>query len=286
MIVSSCFAAFAEEKKTPSSFPQNNKTMKSHATIIKILPILALLATGCASSKDILYFQDIDRTAIENLTTAYEAVIKKDDRLSIVVSGPDKSVIAPYNLTISENLTGNMDPERGMLSYLVDSHGNIDFPIIGTIHVEGMTRNQLVEYLTIEIGKDVKSPVVSVTFKNYKISVLGEVRNPGTYTVDSEKINILQALSLAGDLNLTAKRNGILLLREENGRIVYHTIDLRKSNLLNSPYFFLQQNDILYIPPSSGRVATATNSVSVWTTMVTSLTSTLALIVTVLSLVK
>lgn len=250
------------------------------------LAALALLLSGCASTKKILYFQDIDKTTLDELTTAYEAVIKKDDRLSIVVSGPDKTVIAPYNLTISENLTTTVNPENGMLTYLVDSNGNIDFPIIGTIHVEGMTRNQLVKFLTNEIGKDVKSPIVSVTFKNYKISVLGEVRSPGTYIMDSEKINILQAISMAGDLNLTAKRSGILLLREEDGKIVYHSIDLRRSNLLNSPYFFLQQNDILYIPPSSGRVATATNSVGVWSTLVTSLTSTLALIVTVLSFIQ
>ena len=215
-------------------------------------------------------------------------MIKKDDRISIIVSGPDKTVVAPYNLSVSEspNGGGSYDPERSILSYLVDSRGDINFPILGTIHVEGMTRNELVDYLTKEIGKDVKDPIVYVAFRNYKISILGEVRNPGTYTMDSEKINILQAIAKAGDLNLTAKRDGILLLREENGKIEHYSIDLKKSDLLNSPYFFLQQNDILYIPPSTGRVATATNSVGVWTTMVTSVATTLALVTTVLSIVK
>ena len=261
--------------------------MRAPYILISICAAVSLLSS-CASTKSVLYFQDINETEIEKLTTAYEAVIKKDDRISIIVSGPDKSVVAPYNLSLSEsqNGSGSYDPERSILSYLVDSRGDINFPILGTIHVEGMTRNELVDYLTKEIGKDVKDPIVYVAFKNYKISILGEVRNPGTYTMDSEKINILQAIAKAGDLNLTAKRDGILLLREENGKIEHYSIDLKKSDLLNSPYFFLQQNDILYIPPSTGRVATATNSVGVWTTMVTSVATTLALVTTVLSIVK
>lgn len=242
--------------------------------------ILVSLAASCAAPKDILYFQDIDEVKLEKLTTEYEAVIKKDDRLTIVVTGPDKTVTSPYNLTLGD-LSGtggnNADPERVTLGYLVDPDGNITFPILGKIHVEGMTRNQLETYLEREIGKDVKDPIVYVSFRNYKVTVLGEVKAPGTYTMDSEKVNILQALSRAGDLTLTARRNGILLIREENGEITHHTLDLRDSHLLDSPYFFLQQNDILYIPPSAGRVATATNSVSVWATIITSITSTVTL---------
>lgn len=176
------------------------------------------LLTACTSSKEILYFQNIDNYQLKPLATEYEAVIKKDDRLTIVVSGPDKTVCAPYNLTLSEmSATGgsaSTNPETATLSYLVDPNGDIEFPILGRIHVEGMTRNQLVQYLTEEIGADVKDPIVYVSFRNYKITVLGEVRNPGTYTIDSEKINILQALGKAGDLNLTAKRQDVLLLRE------------------------------------------------------------------------
>ena len=205
-------------------------------------------ASSCSSYKDIIYFQDIDDVDLKPLTSEFEAVIKKDDRLTIVVSGPDKSVTAPYNLTLSELANGysaSTDPERSTLSYLVDAEGNISFPTLGIIHVEGMTRNQLVDYLTAEIGKDVKDPIVYVSFRNYKITVLGEVRSPGTYTMDSEKINILQALGKAGDLNLTAQRDGIILIREENGMQKHYKIDLKDSHLLDSPYFYLQQNDVL-----------------------------------------
>ena len=248
--------------------------------LIFLSSAVALLAS-CATSKEILYFQDIDNVELKPLTTEYQAVIKKDDRLSIVVSGPDKLVTAPYNLTLGElGASGysSTDPDKSTLSYLVDPEGNINFPILGTIHVEGMTRNELVDHLTREIGKDVKDPIVYVSFRDYKFTVLGEVRNPGTYSVDSEKINVLQALGRAGDLQLTAKRDGIILLREENGVQKHYTIDLRDSHLLESPYFYLQQNDVLYIPPSATRVATATTATGIWSTLLSTITTTITLI--------
>ena len=246
----------------------------------------AVTVVGCATAKDILYFQDIDSVQLSKLANEYEAVIKKDDRLSIIVSGPDKTVTAPYNLTLGEivsrstgvSSSGGTSPESSTLSYLVDSDGNIQFPILGTIHVEGMTRNQLVNYLTQEIGKDVKDPIVYVAFKNYKITVLGEVNNPGTFSVSSEKINILQALGNAGDIKLTAQRDGILLLREVDGRQEHYTIDLRSSDILQSPYFYLQQNDVIYVPPSATRVATATAATGLWSSVLSTLTTAIALI--------
>ena len=253
----------------------------------KILSVCTLaviiVLSGCTSSKKILYFQNIDDAELKPLTTEYEAVIKKDDRLTIVVSGPDKLVCAPYNLTLNEmsangssSVGGN--PEQATLSYLVDPNGDIEFPILGKIHVEGMTRNDLVNYLTEEIGKDVKEPIVYVSFRNYKITVLGEVRSPGTYTIDSEKINILQALGRAGDLNLTAKRENILLLREENGVVTHHRIDLRDKDILESPYFYLQQNDVIYVSPSATRVATATTATGIWSVVLSSLTTLITVI--------
>lgn len=244
---------------------------------------LVIAITGCTTSKKIIYFQNLDDTQLKPLNTEYEAVIKKDDRLTIVVSGPDKMVCAPYNLTINEmNSNGNVvnggNPEYSTLGYLVDSEGNIDFPILGKIHVDGMTRNELVNYLTEEIGKDIKEPIVYVSFRNYKITILGEVKNPGTYTFDSEKVNILQALGYAGDLNLTAKRQDILLLREVDGTLTHNRIDLRDKEILQSPYFYLQQNDIIYVQPSSTRIATATTAVSIWSVILSSITTIIALI--------
>ncbi len=209
--------------------------------------------------------------------TEYEAVIKKDDRLTIIVSGPDKSVTAPYNLTLGEMTgTSGYNPEQSTLSYLVDPEGNINFPILGKIHVEGMTRNDLESYLTREIGKDVKDPIVYVAFRNYKITVLGEVRNPGTYTMNSEKNTILQVLGQAGDLTLNALRNDILLIREVDGVLTHTKIDLRDSDILQSPYFFLQQNDIIIVQPSAIRVAAATTATGIWSVLLSSITPLIA----------
>lgn len=246
----------------------------------KIPGLLAVMAiaTCCATTRDITYFQDIDEIDLKPLSTEYEAVIKKDDRLSIVVSGPDKMVVAPYNLTLTDGTSSSVDPERSTLAYLVDPNGDIDFPILGTIHVEGMTRNQLVEYLTVRIGRDVKDPIVYVSFRNYKITVLGEVHNPGTYYFDSEKISILQALGCAGDLLLTARREGILLIREEEGIQRHYPIDLRSAELLQSPNFYLKQNDVIVVPPSASRVASATTATGIWAVVLSSITTSLALI--------
>lgn len=259
--------------------------MKKYIRLLGVAAAMLWLAS-CSTSKEIEYFQDINMTYLEELNTEYEAIIKKDDRLAIVVSGSDKTVTAPYNLTLGE-MGSNMssvstNPEAATLSYLVDAQGNIEFPTLGTIHVEGMTRNQLVSYLTGRIGKDVKNPVVYVSIKNYKITVLGEVRSPGTYVMDSEKINLLQALGRAGDLTLTAKRDGIILLREVDGRQEHYTIDLRKSDLLNQPYYYLQQNDVIIVPPSAVRVASATTATGIWSVLLSSVTTAIALVTLIL----
>lgn len=252
--------------------------------------ITILMVCNCTSYKDIVYFQNIDDVELNKLTSEYEAVIKKDDRLTIVVSGPDKTVTAPYNLTLNEmSGTGggySTNPEQTTLSYLVDVNGDIEFPILGKIHVEGMTRSQLTEFLTTEIGKDVQNPIVYVSFRNYKITVLGEVRSPGTFTFDSEKISILQALGKAGDLSLTAEREDILLLREVDGVQTHHRIDLKDSHLLDSPYFYLQQNDVIVVPPSPTRVKTATTATGIWSVILSSITTTIAVVSMVLTLNK
>jgi len=262
---------------------------------VRILAIgmISFAMFSCASPKQIIYFQDIDTVVLSKLDKAYEAVIKKDDRLSIVVSGPDKSVCAPYNLTLGEiagrnggGYSGGTSPESSTLSYLVDPEGNISFPILGKIHVEGMTRNDLVAYLTAEIGKDVKDPIVYVAFKNYKITILGEVRAPGTYIFDSEKTTILQALGRAGDLNITAQRENIILMREVDGAIKHYKIDLRDAHVLDSPYFYLQQNDVLYVAPSTTRVFSGTTATGIWSIILSSVTTLIAVVSFVFALNK
>ena len=246
----------------------------------------AILAISCTTSKQILYFQDIDTAEIERIVTNYEPVIKRDDILKIVVSGPDKMVVQPYNLTLGEITTysGSSSPQNSTLEYHVDKDGYIDFPVIGKIKVLGKTRQDLVDYLTEELSREVKDPVVYVSFANFKVTVLGEVKNPGTYNVTSERITILQALGMAGDLNLTARRDGIILIRDENGLNTHIKIDLKKSDILSSPYFYLQQNDVIYVPASPTRVTTA-NTSQLWGTILSGVTTFMSVVSVILSVI-
>ena len=263
--------------------------MKRRSSSILASVSAAIVLAGCATSKDIVYFQNIDDVPGDGGFPKYEPRIKEDDRLSIIVSGPDKTVTAPYNLTVGELASTGasaINPESSTINYLVNTEGDIDFPVLGKIHVAGMTRQQLADFLTGQIGQDVKDPVVYVSFKNFKITVLGEVRSPGTYTFDSEKISLLQVLGRAGDLNLTAERDGIILIREEDGKPKHYTIDLKDCSLMTSPYYYLQQNDVIYIPPSATRVATATTATGIWSVVLSSITTAVALFTMIFSLTR
>lgn len=229
--------------------------------------LFAVLFEACSSSKDVAYFQDIEmKDSLVNYNN-YEPRIKKDDILSIIVSGPDKEVVSPFN---NEQRT-----------YTVDANGYINFPILGMLHVQDLTLRELSEKLKNEISKDVKNPTVSISFENYKVTVLGEVSSPGTYTMPGEKTTILQALGMAGDLTLGAKRSNVLLIREVNGNFEHVRIDLRKSAILSSPYYYLCQNDVIYVTPTSSR----TFSGSSRATMIPIITSSLSLVIATVAII-
>ena len=248
----------------------------------KWLLLLAMgwFAASCTSPKQILYFQDIDEMVAQKIEEQYEPVIMKDDKLQILISGPDKSVISPYNFTLSDNSSGSYTSAQAVVPYLVDSDGCIDMPGLGRLKVEGMRRVDLVNKITdlLRDGGLIKDPVVSVSFMNYKVTVLGEVRNPGTYLMDGERNTILQALGKAGDLQLTAKRDDIILIRDVDGKQTHIKIDLTKSDILNSPYFYMHQNDVIYVPQSATRVMQGTMATTIWSVALSSLTTLLTVI--------
>lgn len=227
--------------------------MKSIPIFLTFACITAIVCS-CSSSREVLYFQDIENKRQLNAFQNYEPLIKKDDLLNIIVSGPNKDVTMPYNLTLVENTMG----VNSTYPYLVDAEGNINFPILGKLHVEGMTRRQLEDLLTEKISKDVKNPIVVISFQNYRVTILGEVNSPGTYIIPSEKTTILQALGMAGDLTISGKRNNILLIREKEGKIESTKIDLRKSDILTSPNYYVYQNDVIYVSPISSRISSGT----------------------------
>lgn len=228
----------------------------------------AVLLCSCSSSQKVAYFQDIDKIPNLQAYHNYEPKIMKDDMLNIIVSGPDKDVVMPYN---NEQMT-----------YIVDIEGNLNFPVLGKMKVEGLTLRELSSKLSVEISKDIKNSTVNVLFTNYKITVLGEVHSPGTYTILSEKATLLQALGMAGDLSLGAKRDNILLIREVDGSYEHIRIDLRKSDIFSSPYFYLRQNDVIYVTPTSSRVVSGSNLLS----MFSLITSSLGLVTSIVLLVR
>ena len=261
--------------------------MKDLRICLSLLAVAAVFAfgtlTGCTSAKDILYFQDIDSVQAQKIEAEYEPVIMNDDKLQIVISGPDKSVVSPYNFTLSDNTAGSYSTTQSVVPYLVDSQGCIDMPGLGRMHVAGMRRIDLVNHITDLLTSQglVKDPVVSVSFLNYRITVLGEVKAPGTYTVPSERVTIFQALGMAGDLLITADRHDIILIRDVDGVQTHYSFDLTRSDILNSPYFYLHQNDVIYVPQSATRIAQGTAATSLWSVVLSS-TTTLVTVVTFL----
>lgn len=253
-----------------------------------VMLLVAAVAVSCTTAKDILYFQNIDDVKPEKIEAKYEPVIHKDDKLQIIISGPDKTVVTPYNFTLSDNMTASSQGAQSVIPYLVDSNGDIDMPGLGRIHVEGMRRTDLVDFITYTLKDQglVKDPVVSVSFLNYKVTVLGEVRNPGTYTVGSERITVLQVLGMAGDLLITAERSDIILIRDVDGVQTHFKIDLTDSNLLNSPYFYIHQNDVIYVPQSPTRIAQGTTATSLWSTVLSSITTMIAVASLLINVIK
>lgn len=228
---------------------------------IKIVTTAVLIAllTSCKTSNQITYFQDISQSTSGELTEQainYEAKICPDDQLSIFVSSLDPNAVAVFNLPLTSYLTPgevNISSTPAMQTYLVDTNGNIEFPVLGKIKVAGQTRSELAETLKNKISGYAKDPLVTIKIQNFKVSILGEVTIPGTKTITNERISILDAIGMAGDLTIYGERKNILIIRDFNGKKEYHRLDLTSSELFSSPYYYLQQNDIVYVEPNKAR---------------------------------
>lgn len=211
--------------------------------------------SSCTSHKEIAYLQEQEGAARPVADSLYDARIKPKDLLTITVNTFDKEASLPFNLmypSSTPNGYSNSVGENVMQKYLVDNDGVIDFPVLGRIKVAGMTKKEVEAYLRGRLSVYLKDePLVNVRMVNYKISVLGEVAHPNTYIITNEKVNVLEALALAGDMTIYGKRKNVKLMREgESGERSVYVIDLTDKNLIHSPYFYLQQNDVLYVEPN------------------------------------
>jgi len=239
----------------------HTKNLTIHTAFKKLLLSLILLSTlaSCVSKKQILYLQDIEKMAANSEAMFSTPVIQPNDVLSISVTAFDMEAAAPFNLimparTVQEATNSS---SRELQGYLVSQEGTIEFPVLGTIKVGGLSRQELIEKMKKEIQLYIKDPIVNVSISNYKVTVLGEVARPGTYNIPDERITLLEALGRAGDLTIYGKRTQIILLREQEGVKTHTILDITKSDFLNSPYYFLKQNDVIYVQPNNAQVNSA-----------------------------
>ena len=231
--------------------------MKIKSTLAAVFFVLMFMSS-CSSSKESLnYFEDTRVTRDVTVDTQATRIrLEPHDELFISVSSLVPAATAQYNLPLANPATGGSlqtTTSPRQQTYIVDSKGDINFPVLGKLHVQGLTTEQLAEDITARISKEVKDPTVRVELVNFKVSVLGEVRMPGTMTIPGERVTILDALGQAQDMTEYADRANVLLIREEDGKAQYHYLDLNKSDVMTSPYYYLQQNDVVIVPPNKVR---------------------------------
>lgn len=252
--------------------------------VVCMLALTTLLGSGCTSYQKSLYLQN-EQVLNESLEgQLYDFRIMPKDELTITVSTTDPEASAPFYRKIGQSKEGGSSTSNmgntNLLAYLVDNNGCIDFPVLGMIKVMGLTNRECEALLRQKLQPYLKEvPNVTVRTSNYKFSVLGEVNAPGTYTTDAEKVTVFEALAQAGDMTLFSIRNDVQLLREDSTgvRRVYH-LDLTQADVAQSPYFYLQQNDVVYVKPTRAKVRSNTfnGNASIWITLlglVTSVTS-------------
>jgi polysaccharide export outer membrane protein len=248
--------------------------------------LVILSLSSCSSPKNIAYIKNSDWVDLSKSATLYDARIMPKDVLTITVNTVNPEAAAPFNLIVRNTLTStssSIGSSAGALqTYLVSNDGSIEFPVLGNLKVGGLTKaeceklihDKIMPYLNVN-----ENPVVTVRMANYKISVLGEVNRPGMFTVGNEKINIFEALAQAGDLTIYGVRDNVKLIREDaNGKKEIFTLSLNDANLINSPYYYLQQNDIIYVEPNKVKAQNSTvgQTTTLWfsaTSILISLTS-------------
>lgn len=226
-----------------------NKTIQN----LSILSFILLLAS-CASNKKIQYFQEVEGVTVKDTLLNFEPIIEVGDMLSINVSATDAEAALPFNL-YETPMVGTSIASAKPLTYLVNIDGEINFPVLGKYKVGGFTTKQLTANLGKTLGDTyINDPIINVRLTNFKVSVVGEVKRPGSFVVTNERISILEALSLAGDLTIHGKRKNVLLIREIQGKKEFVTLDLTNKEVFNSPYYYLKQNDVVYVAPNKSKV--------------------------------
>jgi len=258
--------------------------MKYIFILKKIIPLfLTLLLFSCASRKDVVYYQNIDALGSQGKLNTYEIKIQPDDLLMIIVSADDPEIAIPFNLKLNNTVNPLKQDGSGQQTaqlYLVDAQGFIDFPVLGRLKVSGLSRSEVLQLFQDKIAVYIKNPIINLRIMNFKVSLQGEVNIPGTYPVVSERITLMEALSMAKDLTIYGKRDNVLIIRETDGVKSYNRVDISKADFINSPFYYLAQNDVVYVEPNKTKINGA--AVGPNTGVIISITSLLITLITLI----
>lgn len=262
-----------------------NKTIQH----LLVLGLLAVSVMSCVTQKKMTYLRDADPSITDSINANFhpqsETVIRNGDALTILVSALDKEAVAPYNLpaaTFATPGSAQLQTTQSLQYYIVNEEGDVELPVLGKVHVAGLKRNEAEQAIKTQLEKQVMDPMVQVNLIGAKVSVLGEVKTPGRVPF-SNRLTILDALAAAGDLTPYGRRENVLLTREVDGKLEIARLNLGDVNLYTSPYYYLQQNDVIYVSPNKVRVVNSAN-VGLWLSMVSTVASAATVIVTVVSL--
>lgn len=251
---------------------------------------IILLMGSCKSAQKVAYFKNIDSISLAASKGLYDARIMPKDQLTITVVTSDPATSKPFNLAMGSTLSadGKLGGSTGsLIPYLVNNDGNIEFPVVGTLHVAGLTKNECEELIKSKVKSylaDSENPVVTVAMSSYRVTVAGEVTSPKVVPVTTEKMSVLEALAQAGDLTIYGRRDNVILIRERaDGQKEFHRINLNDANIINSPYYYVQQNDYIYVEPNSTKAKNSAigQSTTLWFTFVGILTSVASLVVNI-----
>lgn len=265
--------------------------MKKLLSLAVVALTVVLTLGSCGSTKNVAYFQNADSISLAASKGLFEAKIMPKDELTITVITTDPKASQPFNLSVSSTLgtSGQLSTSQGTLQgYLVDNDGNIEFPVVGRVHVGGLTKNQCEALIKSKVKPylaEQENPIVTVRMASYRVVVTGEVTKPCVVSVPQEKMSIIEALAQAGDLTIYGKRENVMLIREDShGEKHIHRMNLNDANIINSPYYYLQQNDIVYVEPNKVKAQNSAigSSTTLWFSGVSILTSIASLVVTIL----
>lgn len=216
--------------------------------------LITIFLVSCASREKIVYYNGSDTQS--NNAFSFEPKIQPDDLLYIFVSAEDPEAATSFNIQFDQNgaMSGGSVVNQIKQQYLVDSKGYIQFPVIGSLKVSGFSRSDVVLMLKEKIKEYINEPIINFRIINYKVTVQGEVKTPGTFSIQTERITLPEALSMAGDLTIKGVRENIIIIREEQGVRTINRVDITKSDFINSPYYYLNQNDVVYVEPNKVQI--------------------------------